>query len=142
VAPTPEKELFIYPAEAEFCVKYDPDLKWIDIFQNQLRSGDCKDGFKKCGNIDGYSKGVCIPSEKDCPITDVKMASTNPDPTKYTEITGETLNLYHTNDPIADPLTELWLGEKGFCVNMNYRSLTDGRKDYVLMRKPGLNDCD
>lgn len=140
VSSTPSRELWIYPNEKEFCVKRDSELRWIDLYQNAEDSGSCKDGFKKCGNVSGISKGVCIPTDKDCPLTDIKFQNSNPDPLKYTQIIGQnTKHLYWTRDNnIADPLTELWVAEDGkVCLDQNYRYLTEGRSDYVLMNKEG-----
>jgi hypothetical protein len=138
VGSTPAKLLWINPVEAEYCFKRDPELNWITIWENQISAGGCKSGFKKCGNQNGISEGVCIPNGKNCPITDIKIASSNPDPLKYTEIVGEANNLYYTNENgIADPLTEMWISESGVCLDSNFRSITDGRKDYVLMKKEG-----
>ncbi len=34
-----------------------------------LIDGSCKPGFKKCGNVQGVSGGVCLPEDSLCPIT-------------------------------------------------------------------------
>jgi hypothetical protein len=127
------KELILWPNEIELCGKRDSDLTYSKIWERQNSEGKCDNGWKKCGNVDGQSEGVCIPQAKNCPISSMVFASSNPDTNIYDqEITGQSLNVYYSNSKSQDPLTDLRSGEAHICMGVTKIGITVERKPYVL----------
>jgi hypothetical protein len=76
-------------------------LNFAKLHAKMDLSGNCLDGHKICGDMNGKSKGVCIPSTEDCPITDMTFGSANPNPGRY-DLTksGTGVNVYYTRSPV------------------------------------------
>lgn len=135
VSPYSARQLTLWPNEIELCLLRDKELSYNNIWYRGNSEGECENGFKKCGNVSGQSKGVCIPDTKNCPITSVIFASANPNSTEYPDsITGETLNVYYSRTHSQDPLTELQVGEGHICLNSNKNGATPDRKPYILLK--------
>lgn len=105
-----------------------------ELAGNMDSDGKCRAGFKRCGSVNSISKGICIPSGwSQCPITDIHIGQSNPDPSYWTETT--TFNGYsiyasrnYSNNPVAD----LKIGEHEMCENPKEYGITPGRKVYTL----------
>lgn len=141
VGSTPAVDLWKIPNEVNFCGKRDINLAFEKIYKNMHFSGECYDGFKKCGNVNGKAKGVCIPNSVKCPITDIQFGAANPDTTKYEKVAGNTINLYFSRKDDKNPLVDVVLSENGVCLSNHIQSLTSGRKNYPLRTKDGVADC-
>ena len=136
-------DLWLWPNEVEFCAKRDQSLSFQNTHENMFADGTCKTGFSQCGDSgSSKQKGICVPDGTTCPITSVKMASTSPDPSKYSEVTGTSINLYHSNHgSFGNPMVDLLLRENHVCLSISERSLTPGRTDYQLMVNKSDGNC-
>ena len=118
-------------------------MSYKNTYLNMNTDGTCKPNFKQCGDkTSKHQRGICVPTNRTCPLTSVKISSTNPDNDKYNQITGQTLNLYFSSDQsFGNPLLNLILREDHVCVGESERGITPGRKDYILMTNQAVSDC-
>ena len=115
------------------------------MMKNMKENGSCKSGFKKCGNVDGISQGLCIPSKDPCPITEIKIGSSNPDPSLYEHeviIPNANHNIYYTRGNIAQPLIDLNTTESHMCLSSRKIAVSNGRSVYQLYNKDKKDHCE
>ena len=138
-----------YLGHSMFCGQRVPELNFYDLRKHMKRNGDCMKGYRKCGDINGISKGLCIPiTYQDCPITKIQLAASNPDPETYTEVQAvqsryrgahpalqPPLNLYYTRKSISQPLVDFNLTEDHMCISAESLAVTETRSVYQLYNK-------
>ena len=136
-------DFWLWPTNNRYCAQRDQRISYSNTFMNMNTDGSCKSNFKQCGSSTSrVKKGICIPKNYSCPLTSIKIASNNPDSSKYSLISGRTLNLYYSNDQsFGNPLMDLIVREDHVCVGEHHRGITPGRKDYKLMTNPADPNC-
>lgn len=104
------------------------------LHKNMETNGNCKTGFKKCGNPSSISTGICVPNEwPSCPITDIYIGPSNPNPNYYTESAAySTYAVFASRSSEANPVADLQVGEYRMCENPKTWGITPGRKEYEL----------
>jgi hypothetical protein len=81
-------------------------------------NGECSPQFKRCGDVNGKSKGVCVRESENCPITDIVFGTSNPDAGRFDQtLSGNGVNIYYTRKPVSQPLIETILKESHVCYN-------------------------
>lgn len=141
VAATPRVDLWKFPGEDSYCAKRESSMSFKNVYKNMHRSGECRDGFKKCGNVNGKSKGICIADSSNCPINDVQFGSDTPDASNYEKIDGNSVHLFYSRKLQKQPLVDLILSENGVCLSTEVQSLSPGRTSYKLREVDGDSDC-
>jgi hypothetical protein len=137
----PKTVLNSWMGQADLCVKRAEGLNFRQLRTNMEEDGTCKSGFQKCGNVDGISKGICIPDDLDCPITKFALSTSNPDSGEFDlQETGTGNNVYYSRQSTIHPVVEFKAAEAKACLNPDDLSHTPGRRGYVLLSespKPG-----
>lgn len=102
--------------------------------QSQLTSkikldGTCVSGYKKCGNPNSKSKGICVPENAiGCPITDIS-STFQPGWTK-TSFLG--FSIYTKSEVNSNPIVDIAIRESHMCLNREHFPITPNRKPYSL----------
>jgi len=123
-------------------LKFIGSSSFSALHDNMNSDGSCKSGFKRCGNPNSISQGLCVPeSWPECPITDISIGQTNPNPDYFTESANFlTYSIFYTRSPAQNPIPNLDAGEYVMCENPQRAGLTPGRRPYVLYR-PSTDNC-
>src|SRR3990167_2322111 len=101
-------------------------------------TGKCESGFKRCGNINSKSKGICIPSKfSTCPLTDVR--ATAADGYSLVTIPGGA-RIYFGSSDTANSISELMIVQHHACFIRSQLGYTPGRSVYKLLRG-NYEDC-
>ena len=143
VSSRPRTKLEKVPSQDYICVKRAKDLNFLNLYSKMDNTGTCTDGHKKCGDINGKSKGVCIPNSETCPITDVIFSTgANPDAGKYDlSKTGTGINVYYTRADIQQPWVDTVFKEDHVCYDPNAVPISSGRSGYKLLSDKPFKDC-
>ena len=105
--------------------------------------GECSADHKKCGDVNGKSKGICVPSAEPCPITDLVFAVANPDAGRFDESlsSGTGFSAFFTRGQVGQPLVETDMKEIGPCYQPDIIPITPDRAPYVLSIRREDNAC-
>lgn len=91
------RTLFTVPSQDHICVRRAADLNFLKLYNFMAEDGTCADDYKVCGDVNGKSKGICIPTAEPCPITDIAFGTTNPDAGRFDEtVAGTGISAYFT----------------------------------------------
>ena len=141
---TKESNFWKWPNNIQFCGLRDSSMSFLNTYQNIYVDGGCKSGFKHCGNKMSPSKGICIPTKKECPITSVYLTQKDEvydrDP-KFKKIRLEETRLYYTRNEEFNPIVDLIVSEHHVCTSDSIRSITPGRTDYPLLAIKANSSC-
>ena len=132
------------PSQPTICIKRAKDLSYLKLYEKMSDFGECATGYKKCGDVNGNSKGICVPTAEPCPITDLIFAVTNPDGARYDETpvsSGTGFSAFFTRSSVAQPLVETDMKETTPCYQPDIISITPDREGYVLMKRPEDPSC-
>ena len=106
-------------------------------------AGECESGYKKCGDIAGISKGICMPNSEDCPISEMVFAGSNPDAAKLdNQKLGNNIAVYYTRSSSSQPIIETDMKENDPCYNLDLVLTGMNRSPYPLMIKEETRSCE
>ena len=143
VPATPESELGYWDSSSEqLTFRSAQNSSFLHLHSNMDGQGRCKEGSRRCGSPDSISKGLCVPSSwVDCPVTEVRVGLSNPNPSKYNmSVSFSNYNLFYSTSSDANPIADLRTAENAVCLNPSTASLTPGRHAYPLYR-PDTSKC-
>jgi hypothetical protein len=122
------------PSHDYVCIQRATGLNFIELYNFMDEQGVCKDGYKACGDINGKSKGICIPTAETCPITGIVFGTTNPNPGTFDQtVAGTGISAYFTRGNVQQPWIDTEFSESHRCYDIGAISISQGRKNYVLM---------
>lgn len=135
VYPTYAQNLTLFGDMSSFCIKRLPDSSFKDIFFNMESDGTCKSGHIRCGGNDNNIQAICLNNTDKCPVGDVIINQSNPDPNKYTEsITSGSATVYLSRGNWFSPLVDLRNEEFQMCIDSTTLAITPGHTSYPLMK--------
>lgn len=142
VAATPNVTLTKAPSQAFICLKRAEGRNFQSLYKRMSANGDCESGYKKCGDVTGISKGICMPSAEDCPISEMVFAGSNPDAGKFdNQKVGTNIAVYYTRSSSSQPIVETDMKENDPCYNPGFVPISYTRRPYPLMIKPEEPSC-
>jgi hypothetical protein len=102
--------------------------KGTSFLQNYRRmnsAGTCQSGYKRCGNINSKSKGICIPeSFVNCPLTDIRTSTA----VGYSLLTlSNGAQIYHGRTDQSNSISELLIVQSHVCFIRSRLGYTAGR---------------
>ena len=119
-----------------------PNSSFSALSSNIEESGDCKEGFMKCGgrSSDKDDRGICVPQAwGKCPITHLKMRSIDDpavqkeDHSRFVKFPGFYIEQWTEEN--RRPIVHTTFVESHVCKNPLIESLSKGRTRYELNRK-------
>lgn len=131
------------PNQPTICIKRAKDLSFQKLYDKMSDLGECSSNYKKCGDTNGKSKGVCVPQAEPCPITDLVFAVTNPNLGRFEETvsSGVGFSAFFTRGQVSQPLVETDMREIGPCYQPDIIPITPDREGYVLMKRREDPSC-
>ena len=99
-------------------------------YRNMNSDGTCKFGFTRCGSGNSVSKGICLPSSLQCPLTDISSTG-GPGYTQAGTFTG--FSLYTSKSNSQNPVSELYIHQDHLCFLRSQNPLSPGRPAYPLL---------
>lgn len=136
VEPVPGKMLSVWTGGQQVNLVYRTGSKFLNIYKNMNTDGSCKSGFKRCGDINSVSKGICIPDHwPKCPVSRIVFNTTNPDPANSTATIPFKNYFLGVSYGIGSPLADLTIAEYAVCEGAANVAITPGRTEYPLNAK-------
>lgn len=140
------------------CVRRLAGVTFENSLLNSQSDGQCKEGFKRCIPIDklpqiggspDYSRSLCIASNLECPISDVRVSpcQVNPDATCFQDTVagkielGNNECLWKTKVCGPGPISRLAFSEESLCRLERETQIAKNHVEHPLIRAP-RSQCD
>ena len=114
------------------------DTSFLDNYRKMDSKGDCQTGYRRCGNPNSKSKGLCIAnSYANCPLTDIRVT----EQAAYSSLTlSSGAKIYFASADTANTISELMIVQHHACFVRGHLGYTPGRSVYQLL-KGNYADC-
>ena len=114
------------------------DTSFLDNYRRMGTNGICETGYRRCGDPNSKSKGLCIAnSYASCPLTDIRMT----EQTGYTLLTlSNGAKFYYASTETSNSISELMIVQHHACFVRSHLGYTPGRSVYKLL-KGNYEDC-